>query len=153
VRLNLVGRKQKVILIMRKIGVIILFLVLVLLAATLFLFSSGIKGIEHVSPSDNVRIEELRLCGATPIPNSNAQKIRICGSLLSDKQSIPIRIYIYKMPDDILVVENPVEDRFPAGEFFREFDLPVATKNNSYKLIAYFYKKVVGELEFKINGP
>ena len=88
----------------------ILVTVLLLLAATYFLFSLGIKGIENVSPSDNVRIAELQLCDTTSIPGANVQKIGICGSLLSDKQSIPIRMYIYQIPEGVLVAENPVDD-------------------------------------------
>jgi hypothetical protein len=57
------------------------------------------------------------------------------------------------MPGEILVAENQVNDRFSTGEFVREFDLPGSNNSGSYKFVAYFYKQVVGELEFEIHSP
>jgi len=138
---------------MRKLGTLIFVLVLLLLVGSLFFFSSGMNGTESTSPSDYVRIDTLRLCETTPSLSANLQKIRICGSIVSDKQSIPIRMYLYKMPNKNLVAENQVDDRFAPGEFVREFDLPNGNSSGSYKFVAYFYKEIIGELEFEIQSP
>ena len=138
---------------MKKLGTFILALVLILLAGSLFLFYFGGIGTETTSPSDYVRINSLRACGNALSTRANLQRIGICGSIISEKQSIPIRMYIYGMPAKILIAENQVGDRFSPGDFVREFDLPDGNSYGSYRFVAYFYKKVVGELEFEIQSP
>jgi hypothetical protein len=137
---------------MKKLGTYILILVLMLLVTSFILLLLNKEKIEITSPSDFVRIDGLRVCGVTSL-GKNLQNVSICGSVVADKPSNPIRMYIYEMPSKNLVAQNQVSDRFSPGEFVREFDLPVGNNSNSYKLVAYFYKNVVGEMEFEINSP
>jgi hypothetical protein len=138
---------------MRKLGIFIIILVLLLLATTLLLFSLQVKGTEIVSSTDYVRIDSFRFCGISRSSSENTQKLSVCGLLVSDKESVPIRIYLYKMPGEIFVSENPVDDRFSIGKFVREFDLPNGNNTGHYKIVAYFYKEIVGEAEFEIHSP
>lgn len=138
---------------MKKVYIFIVVLVLVLLLGSLFLFSLDIKGTENTVPSDYVRIDALRFCETASTSSANRQKIKICGSIVSEKQDIPIRLYIYAMPEGALVAENNIDDRFSSGEFVRELDLSSGNNYGSYRVVAYFYKKIVGEVQFEISGP
>lgn len=137
---------------MRRLGIYILILVLLLLAISFLLISRNKDRTEITSPSDDVKINSLRLCGVASL-SENLQKVSICGSLRADKPSSPIRMYLYKMPDEILIAQNEVNDRFQTGEFVREFHLADTNSIGYYKIVAYFYKQVVGELEFEISTP
>ncbi len=137
---------------MKKLGSYILIFVLLLLAAGFIVFFLNKEKIETSSPSDYVRIDGLRVCGVTSF-RKNMQRVSICGSIVTDQPSVPIRMYIYEMPSKNLVAENQVGDRFSPGEFVREFDLPVNNNSTAYKFVAYFYKNVVGEMEFEIHSP
>jgi hypothetical protein len=137
---------------MRRLGIYILVLVLLLLVTSFLLFSLNRDKIEITSPSDSVRIDSLRLCGVASV-SKDLQKVSICGSVVADKPTVPIRMYLYEMPDKNLVAENQVSDRFSPGEFIREFDLPDSNNSSSYKIVAYFYKNIVGEVEFEIHNP
>lgn len=137
---------------MKRLGTYIVVVVLLLLAATrLYLFLNK-DSFEVSSPADSVEIQSLQVCGVES-SSQNVQKVGICGAVVTDKPSIPLRMYLYKMPNKIIVAENPVDDRFSTGEFIRQFDLPESNPSNSYKVIVYFYKNVVGQLEFEISSP
>ena len=136
---------------MRKLGVYILVFVLLLLVASFILFSISKDGNESTSPSDDVRVDSLRLCEV--YPSRKLQEVDICGSVVANKASIPLRMYLYKMPSEILVAENKVDDRFSNGEFILSFALADRDNTGSYMVAVYFYKEVVGELEFEINAP
>lgn len=137
---------------MKKVYIFIVVLVLVLLIGSLFLFSLETNGTESTVPSDYVRIDSLRFCGVVSL-SENLQRISICGSVVADKPSIPIRMYLYEMPSKTLVAQNQVDERFSTGDFVREFDVPDNNNSGSYKIVAYFYKNVVGELEFEVRNP
>jgi hypothetical protein len=138
---------------MRKLGVFILALVTLLLAVTFLWLSLRIKDPKVASSADNVRINSLRFCGAEISSTTHLQKLRLCGSVVSNKPLIPIRMYLYEMPDNTLIGENPVNDKFFVGDFVREFDFLAKDGAQSYKVVAYFYKEVIGELEFNVDSP
>jgi hypothetical protein len=137
---------------MKKLDKYILVLVLILLITGVLLESLNKDRIEITSPSDYVRIDSLQFCGVASL-SENRHKVSICGSVVAEKQSIPIRMYLYRMPSETLVAQNQVGERFSTGEFIREFDLPGGNNYGSYKFVAYFYKEVVGKLEFEIQSP
>ena len=137
---------------MKRFNVIFFTLILLLITVGLLLFSLNLSRVENTSPTDYVQIDDLRYCGVELSPSKNLYKLKICGVLVSEKPSVPINMYLYKMPDDNYIDATPTGDRLLSGEFVREFELPIDFDDGLYRVAAYFYKEIVGNLEFEINN-
>ncbi len=134
----------------RPITIIFLTIWALAMAATLYLYLRAQALGTLVTPDDKVAVTALRICGRTHVAGTEPDKLKICGSVASNKPVVTLDMYLYRMPGQILVSSNPADDRFSIGEFERELDLPDGEVSGQYLLLVYFYKNIVGTYQFDL---
>lgn len=136
---------------MKKVSKLIYWLILILSITSVIFISLYRNNQEIASPSGTIILNSLYICEISKGTKDNAIKsIKMCGVLVSEKEPIPLRIYIYRMPEKVLVAENNQEDVFYNGKFMREFNL-YESDEGLYKVVVYFYRNIVSETEFFIR--
>ena len=139
--------------IVKFVEVLFLGLILLGLAIGWFIEVRGTQQGTIVSPDDSVKIESFRFCGISGSSSTGTEKARVCGSVISNKPSVPIDLFMYRMPGENTVVRNPVEDRFANGAFVRELALPSGQEPGHYEVVAYFYKQEIRSIVFDVPSP
>jgi len=120
--------------------------ILILGSALVYNLVRYIRG--DVPYSTTAEIQDFSLCDIKYSSPGNVESVTVCGHLITNGFA-GLNIYVYRMPGEHVVGENPVNDKFLTGSFSRIIQLKSDETYARYKVVVYLYRDLIATIEFK----